>query len=324
MSLLRDPLLLTLLASSLAHGTAFVLQPATTTAPTATVRSGRTAIRLQPSLAAPPPPLLKTPIAHSATPDTVQVDQHISSEQFAFDSDSPARNTPRISPPSRPPSPPLTSPSITPAIRRPKLSKRDPIQRVAPPPTAPPPHETDTNFSVVRKPHPIRIATDSSQPVTTLPRRPTTPPGRFRPNSAPRTRAPATTAFPTPNSPRPQTPPRPRPKQPAPAPSIAQPASRQDYGGPRSLPTALPNNPLPVYPAAAANRRRQGTVIVSMVINADGRVSAATVHRTSGHTDLDAAAIAAARQWTFRPAQRAGEAVGITVLKPFRFVLESR
>ena len=37
-----------------------------------------------------------------------------------------------------------------------------------------------------------------------------------------------------------------------------------------------------------------------------------------------AAAIDAARQWTFRPAQRAGAAVGITVLKPFRFVLESR
>jgi protein TonB len=61
-----------------------------------------------------------------------------------------------------------------------------------------------------------------------------------------------------------------------------------------------------------------------MVINANGRVAAASVHRSSGHSDLDAAAIDAARQWTFRPAQRAGTAVSITVLKPFRFVLESR
>ena len=65
-------------------------------------------------------------------------------------------------------------------------------------------------------------------------------------------------------------------------------------------------------------------MIVSMVITAAGRDSAATVHRTSGRTDLAAAALAAARQWTFRPAQRAGAPVGITVLKPFRFVLESR
>jgi len=61
-----------------------------------------------------------------------------------------------------------------------------------------------------------------------------------------------------------------------------------------------------------------------MMIGRDGRVIAASVHRGSGHADLDKAALAAARQWTFQPARRGEQAVSITVLKPFRFVLQKR
>ena len=324
MSPLRDPLLLTLLASSLAHGTAFLLQPATTAAPTATVRAGRTAVRLQPSLAAPPPPLLEQSVTQPTPPDTVPVDQEIPSpENVLSASSSPPRQTPRIAPPSRPNPPQLTSSSITPVIGRPIRSKRTPLHRVAPPPTAPSPRQ-DNTFSAVRTPNSPRISTPPGQLVTTLPRPTPTTQDHFRPSSSPHSPAPVETASLAPRAPRPRPTERPRPKKAAPAPSLDQPASRQDFGGPRTLPTAVPDNPLPVYPAAAAKRRRQGTVIISMAINANGRVAAASVHRSSGHSDLDAAAIDAARQWTFRPAQRAGTAVAITVLKPFRFVLESR
>ena len=321
---LRDPLLLTLLASSLAHGAAFVLQPATTAAPKATVRAGRTAVRLLPSLAAPPPPLLEQSLAQPTPPDTVHVDQELQSpKNVSTDSNSPPRQTPGISPPPRPNPPQLTSSSITPAIRRPMRSKRPSHRRMAPPPTAPPPREANT-FSAVRAPNNPRIGTSPGQLVTTLPRLAATPQDDFRPGSSSQSPFPVETASPAPRPPRPRATERPRPRKAAPAPSIDQPASRQDLGGPRTLPTASPDNPLPAYPAAAAKRRRQGTVIVSMAIDASGRVAAASVHRSSGHSDLDAAAIDAARQWTFRPAQRAGTAVGITVLKPFRFVLESR
>jgi protein TonB len=61
-----------------------------------------------------------------------------------------------------------------------------------------------------------------------------------------------------------------------------------------------------------------------MVIDRNGRVTRASVHRGSGHADLDTAALAAARKWSFQPARRGDQAISITVLKPFRFVLQRR
>jgi len=86
----------------------------------------------------------------------------------------------------------------------------------------------------------------------------------------------------------------------------------------------LPDNPTPTYPASAARRGRQGVVLVRMEIDTRGKVAHVGVERSSGHPDLDRAALDAARRWTFRPARRGNQPVAITVLKPFRFVLERR
>jgi periplasmic protein TonB len=73
----------------------------------------------------------------------------------------------------------------------------------------------------------------------------------------------------------------------------------------------------PVYPAEAKARGVHGLVILELWIDALGRVSEAKVLRSVPL--LDAAAIEAARQWTFRPTCLDGTAVPvvITVAVPF-------
>lgn len=55
----------------------------------------------------------------------------------------------------------------------------------------------------------------------------------------------------------------------------------------------------PVYPAAARRAGEQGTVVLSVMVDADGRVSAVTVASSSGSMELDDAAIAAIKRWQF-------------------------
>ena len=55
--------------------------------------------------------------------------------------------------------------------------------------------------------------------------------------------------------------------------------------------------PPPRYPPAALIEKRYGTVTLELVINKDGTVAEANVHSTSGHKDLDEAAVAAANEW---------------------------
>lgn len=59
------------------------------------------------------------------------------------------------------------------------------------------------------------------------------------------------------------------------------------------------NKVAPPYPPAAANARIEGTVMVSVLVDEQGRVVEAEA--TSGHVLLREAAVAAAREWTFKP-----------------------
>lgn len=59
-------------------------------------------------------------------------------------------------------------------------------------------------------------------------------------------------------------------------------------------------NPPPDYPWVARRRGLEGVVAVSVVVDAAGVVTAASVLRTSWHEVLDAAALRAVRLWRFR------------------------
>jgi TonB family protein len=64
----------------------------------------------------------------------------------------------------------------------------------------------------------------------------------------------------------------------------------------------------PLYSEEARNRRIEGTVTVSAIVEPDGRVTGARVVRGLG-SGLDENALVALRQWKFRPGARAGRPV---------------
>jgi periplasmic protein TonB len=75
----------------------------------------------------------------------------------------------------------------------------------------------------------------------------------------------------------------------------------------------------PVYPPEAFAKKIQGTVLVEILIDVDGRVVRATVTRSV--PQLDAAAVEAVRQWLFTPAMKGGRAVPSLATAPVRFTI---
>ncbi|MBP0466457.1 TonB family protein, partial [Roseomonas sp. PWR1] len=80
-------------------------------------------------------------------------------------------------------------------------------------------------------------------------------------------------------------------------------------------------NAPPDYPPDSRRRGEEGVVRLSLSIGADGRVGEATVATSSGYPALDAAAVAAARRWRFRPATQAGLPVPATIATAVQFRL---
>lgn len=81
--------------------------------------------------------------------------------------------------------------------------------------------------------------------------------------------------------------------------------------------------PPPSYPRAALKDRLQGTVLLQVRVDTDGRPVAVDIARSSGHRVLDQAAQQQVmRQWRFRPATQEGHAVEAIGLVPVAFSLD--
>jgi TonB family protein len=99
-----------------------------------------------------------------------------------------------------------------------------------------------------------------------------------------------------------------------------------DGGSPRILRATTGPAPdrlsQPAFPAAAQREGRQGVVVLQLAIDAAGKVSTAQVHDTEGDVNraMAAAALAAARDWTFHPEQVDGAPVGGDMLVPVCFL----
>jgi periplasmic protein TonB len=76
----------------------------------------------------------------------------------------------------------------------------------------------------------------------------------------------------------------------------------------------------PPYPAIAKAARAQGAVQVAVTISEEGRVISAEA--VSGHPLLKEAAVAAARQWTFKPTELSGTPVKVQGILTFNFTLQ--
>lgn len=115
--------------------------------------------------------------------------------------------------------------------------------------------------------------------------------------------------------------PRPQPTAPAP-PQPAQvaggPASSMRPQGAKTR-AHLTSSHKPTYPREAHQRGIQGEVMVWLHVGSDGRIVKAHVHRSSGHSILDDAAVAFAQTLTLRPAREGGRAVESHELLPVYF-----
>ncbi len=85
-----------------------------------------------------------------------------------------------------------------------------------------------------------------------------------------------------------------------------------------SPPTAVNKLP-PTYPSSLLSKGVSGRVLVNCVVDAEGRVTGTSIKQSSGHPDLDKAAINAVNKWKFKPATKGGRKVKATVVVPFNF-----
>lgn len=100
----------------------------------------------------------------------------------------------------------------------------------------------------------------------------------------------------------------------APAPNIAEALALN--GAP-----ILVNWVRPEYPKQARREKREGTVTVEFVVETDGRVSRASVQKSTDEV-FEAPALAAVSQWRFKPALEEGKAVPVGMTVPVVFDLD--
>jgi protein TonB len=98
----------------------------------------------------------------------------------------------------------------------------------------------------------------------------------------------------------------------APAPAVVLPSSSADYL----------SNPTPPYPRLSRRLGEEGTVIIRVFINTEGRPEKAELRTSSGYTRLDEVALETVKRWRFVPGKRGGEPEAMWFNVPVRFVLD--
>lgn len=79
--------------------------------------------------------------------------------------------------------------------------------------------------------------------------------------------------------------------------------------------------PAPVYPAHLSANSKEGQVVISFIIDSEGKVRLPRVTRST-LVDFERPAVDAVRKWQFKPARRAGEPIAISVTQQVDFNLE--
>ena len=104
-------------------------------------------------------------------------------------------------------------------------------------------------------------------------------------------------------------------------------ASSTGTGGPSGpskvdLPSsdaAYLNNPVPLYPRMSDRLKEEGTVVMRVLVGADGTVKQIDVKQTSGFERLDRAAMSAMKTWRFVPGKRNGVAEAMWMDAPIHW-----
>ena len=98
---------------------------------------------------------------------------------------------------------------------------------------------------------------------------------------------------------------------------LAGPTEWQESGAPKREPPQLLKSTLPRYPPDAFRRRTQGTVLLSVAIDENGKVQSATVLKSI--PGLDDAAIETVKKWQFKAALTDGKPVATRAEIPVAF-----
>lgn len=115
--------------------------------------------------------------------------------------------------------------------------------------------------------------------------------------------------------------PAPAPAAPPAEPELPPESQRADSAtAEASVPRPI-HTPPPRYPPNAQRRGQQGTVLLRVQVDANGRPEDIDVIDGSGFRSLDRAAAEAVRRWHFEPARRDGRPVRGTVEVPVEFTL---
>jgi protein TonB len=102
------------------------------------------------------------------------------------------------------------------------------------------------------------------------------------------------------------------------APTAAEADDLGEGGSSDPRPLAAINKP-PFYPAMAVSRGFQGTVVVLLVVDENGRVVEALIEQSSGHGVLDDSALKALSSWRFEPATAGGQPTRATHRQSVQF-----
>lgn len=102
---------------------------------------------------------------------------------------------------------------------------------------------------------------------------------------------------------------------------LTAPAARPDDQAASRIEKPIPTKKVSaVYPQDAKEKRIQGNVELDVTVGADGRVKDVSVRKSI--PELDAAAIAALRQWEFRPGRVDGKPADAVVTITIAFTLK--
>ena len=81
------------------------------------------------------------------------------------------------------------------------------------------------------------------------------------------------------------------------------------------------NNPRPQYPPMSKRLGETGTVMLKVLVGADGAAKDVLIHKSSGFERLDVAALEAVRKWRFVPGTRLGVPEDMWFNVPVKWVL---
>ncbi len=83
-------------------------------------------------------------------------------------------------------------------------------------------------------------------------------------------------------------------------------------------------NPAPVYPQVARRQGWEGTVLLKVLVGIQGNAEIINIEQSSSYEVLDKAALAAVRDWEFKPAQAGLMKFSSWVKIPIKFVLKNK